>query len=64
MKVKQNKIIKKQWQKPELQVICRGESEENVLGSCKNHGSLWDNGPEGISCTSWVSFFCSTSSNS
>jgi len=33
--VEQKNMLKKIWQKPELQVICRGTSEENVLDACK-----------------------------
>ena len=37
--------MKKEWTKPELTVLGRGEMEENVLNSCKHDGAM---GPQGI----------------
>ena len=60
---KKDHIPKKTWQKPELQVLCRGESAENVLIVCK----VWkvEGGPEGNHhCRSWGGGQCHDSSNS
>ncbi|MCP3875010.1 MAG: hypothetical protein GY699_17895 [Desulfobacteraceae bacterium] len=63
--VKQEHISKKIWQKPELKVICRGESEENVLASCKGMGSWLGSGPFGIvTCGQGGEWFCNASTNS
>ena len=45
----QEHISKKKWQKPELHVLSRGESEENVLGGCKMDIGHSNNGPGGFS---------------
>ena len=47
--IKQEHIAKKIWHKPELQVLCRGESEENVLGGCKIDIGYSNTGPGGFS---------------
>ncbi len=46
---KQEHISKKTWSKPELRVLCRGESEENVLGGCKDNNQP-GHGPTGNKC--------------
>ena len=46
---KQEHILKKIWKKPELRVLCRGESEENVLDVCK-HGGAGHVSPGSANC--------------
>ena len=50
---KQEHIVKKTWKKPELQVLSRGESEENVLAGCKA-SLLGDLGPQGSGRCNWI----------
>ena len=62
---KKGHIPKKTWQKPELQVLCRGESEENVLAGCKNHGSIFGSGPFGLpGCGQGLEWICNSNTNS
>ncbi len=60
----QEQIQKKLWQKPELRILCRGENEENVLASCKNHGSFFDGGPGGLQCGDPWSWMCKDNTGS
>jgi hypothetical protein len=60
----QKKILKRAWQKPELKILCRGESEENVLASCKNHVSFMQGGPLGWDCKSLGGLICNVNTNS
>lgn len=44
---------KKIWKKPELKVICKGETEENVLAGCKT-SIFGDLGPQGSGRCNWL----------
>ncbi|MCK5100625.1 MAG: hypothetical protein KAR45_21120 [Desulfobacteraceae bacterium] len=63
---KQKLILKKIWQKPELRVLCRGKSEENVLTACKTYRDpMFGNGPLGwITCGHAFERFCNATANS
>ncbi len=64
--IKQEHISKKIWRKPELRVLCRGESEENVLASCKSYQDTWlGNGRFGlVTCGQGGEWFCNSATNS
>lgn len=61
--IKQEHISKKIWYKPELRVLCRGESEENVLITCKSWKEIA--GPNGNQqCRDWGGGQCRDSASS
>ena len=63
--IKQEHTAKKKWCKPELQVLSRGESEENVLAGCKMYEhSIWGDGPGGYQCNIWTGWACNVKTNS
>ena len=63
--MKQEHILKKIWKKPELRVLCRGESEENVLAVCKHYQEAWFAGPLGIfACGKPGQVICQANDNS
>jgi hypothetical protein len=62
---KQEHTLKKIWQTPELRVLSKGESEENVLASCKNLGSWFGSGPFGLpGCGQGSEWVCNSAANS
>lgn len=56
--------MKKKWEKPQLRVLVKGEAEEAVLGSCKNHYAIFENGPESAKCTTIWGILCSQNTSS
>jgi hypothetical protein len=61
MKLKKNK---KDWIKPELTILIKGEMEEAVLGSCKNHWAWLESGPAGANCSTLSGYICSNNAAS
>jgi hypothetical protein len=61
-KIKQKRI----WIQPELKILVKGETEEAVLGMCKNTGSIWEGGPLNRECRNFSigDFICHQNSNS
>lgn len=54
--------MKKEWEKPKLTVLDKGESEENVLCHCKTGAHYWDHGgPQNSGCV--VTWLCGTYCN-